>query len=216
MKKVGAVLCVLVVAILCSACRTFNNDETVELPVDDPTAVVFVQLNAGVVFDPSLLPDLKAAILTQSEQIKATNPDAPYVTDAQFSDTTTDEPFALTLTITNSPAQVVTLATRPWTITRTYTIFNPLSLLPADARFTYYTGLTTDRRHSSANTNNITPQTDGNYAYLWTGTDALVLTDVFPNRTLYYLCALGAAAAVGVVVFLVARYISCKKSRQPL
>lgn len=216
MKKCGAVLCVLMVAVLCCACRTFNDYETVEIANTDPTAVVFVQLNDGVVFDPSFLPDLKAAILTQSEQIKAENPDAPYVTNAQFGDVAVDEPYTLTLTLANFPAQVVTLDTKPWTITRTYTIFNPLSLLPADERFTYYTGLTTDRRHSSANTEHIALQDDGDYAYLWTGTDALVITDVFPNRTLYYLCALGAATVVGVIIFLVSRYISCKKQRQSL
>ncbi len=210
----------LVVAVLCSACSAFNNYETVELPVDDPTAVVFVQLNAGVVFDLDYLmgtPDsLLSRLITDNEQIKAEHPDAPYVTAAQFRETPVadaTEPYALALTIANYPAQVATLNTQPWTITRTYTLFNPLALMPADDHFTYYTGITSERRHSSANATAVSLTEDGEYAYLWTGTDAITITDVFPNRPLYYLLALGVAAVVGVVIFLVARYISCKKRR---
>ena len=195
----------------------------VEIENTDPTAVIFVQLNPGVIFDSKLLmgdpESLVSRIITNSEQIKAQDPDAPYVTAAEFREVPTadaDDPYALVLTVANYPAQVATLDTKPWTITRTYTIFNPISLLPADDRFTYYTGLVSERRHSSANTTDVSAQDDGTYVYLWSGTDALVVTDVYPNRPLYYLIALGVAAVVGVLIFVSARCFSCKKRRQPL
>lgn len=223
MKKFAAGLLLLVVGVVCTACSTFNDYQTVEIANTDPTAVIFVQLNAGVVFDVNLLMDdpnsLLAKIKTQSEQIKAADPDAPYVTNAEFRELPTadaTDPYALVLTIANYPVQVATLDTKPWTITRTYTIFNPISLLPADDNFTYYTGLTSERRHSSTNTTLIAQEDDGTYVYLWSSTDAMTVTDVYPNRPLYYIIALGVAAGVGVIIFVIARYLSCKKRRQPL
>lgn len=213
-------------AVLLSACSTFHDYQAVtQPPLDNP--VIFVQINPNVKFSPALLLDDPDSLLTQillkNEQIHAADPDAPYITAAEY----LDEPltarpagdaYQLSITVANVPDTTVSLTTEPFIITRESNYFNPLTLLPdADVPVmqyvTCYYGLTSssEPRHTTATT--VAQQADGSYALLWSSPDAITFVDYYPNRPLYYVIALAVGAVVLVVTWGLARYFYCKMHR---
>lgn len=213
MKKLGALLLIVCASVLLGACSPFHGTQTQTLAETNPqVTTVLVQLNPGVTFD--------AGRFTALVTYLKTTPTAPVtITDARFLDELTETAaqntyYTLELTLSGVPAQVVTVETKPFTITRTQTVFNPISLLPTWPEFTYGVGINTTRRPSQVSTPHVGRDTDGSYLYLWTTGDPIVFTDIYPNRPLYYLLALAATAVISVLIYLSARYISCKKRQK--
>lgn len=232
MKKFSALVCVLLVATLLSACQSFYADTNTELSNPDPlTVAVFLQVNhlpLGTTVDEAL-----AAWLGDVNRLIETTPagDGPHLTAVTpDEDATATGTITMRLTIANPPAELVKRTTRPFQITLTHQIFNPIRLLPASPVFGYVVGFTTKRRHSAANTNLVTTDEDGQYVYLWTSNDTddatadgladsvetLEFVDVYPNRPLYYLLVLVGAAVLGLIVYLVSRDYDCKNPQKQL
>lgn len=219
MKKLGALLLIIGVAVTLSACSAFHDDRTTTYPQDEPMqATVFLQVADIVNFSPALLPEWKTKTLLQNQ---TDDPNAVKITDITFRDSIdADAPvldtYTVDLTLTNVPATTLQKIVHPFKIDYIQTVFNPISLLPASDDFIYVVGYTATRRHSSVNTDWVATQADGSYVYLWTSTDPIEFHDVYPNRPLYYLLVLVGAAVIGGVVYLISRYNDCKKSQKPL
>ena len=220
MKKFSAFLLVVLLAVSLSACQAFHDDRTQEYPQDEPLRVaVFLQVKDIFHFDPAK--DLAAWEGTMNAQITTTNnatdTDAPRIVEFKFRDTTTtNDTYAVDLTITNVPATVVKKTVRPFKIAYSQTVYNPIALLPPSDTFTYVVGYSAERRHSSSNAEQVGTDDEGNYVYLWTTGDTIEFTDVYPNRPLYYLLVIVGALVIGAAVYLFYRHNDCKKTQKPL
>ncbi|MCM1404435.1 MAG: hypothetical protein NC133_02975 [Prevotella sp.] len=227
MKKFGALCLVVLVAFTLAACRAFDDDSTQTYPQDDPlTMAVFLQVKHPATFSTDLLADWQATVNTLIAQM-ADDPAAVKITQAKFRETSDEGTYTVDLTLSNVPATTVQKIVRPFKISVKQTVYNPIALLPASDIFTYVVGYTSERRHSAVNTELVDIQDDGNYVYLWTTTEPLEFTNVYPNRPLYYLLVLLGAGVVGVIVYVVARYrvrrqteiftdIDCNHVQKPL
>lgn len=222
MKKLGALLLIICVAVTLSACSAFHDDSTTTYPQDEPMqATVFLQVADIVNFSPALLPEWKTKTLLKNQASVTDDPNAVKITDITFRDPIeADDPildtYTVDLTLTNVPATTLQKIVRPFKIDYIQTVFNPITLLPESDNFTYVVGYTATRRHSAVNTDWVATQADGSYVYLWTTTEPIEFHDVYPNRPLYYLLVLVGAAVIGGVVYLISRYNDCKKSQKPL
>jgi len=217
MKKLGALLCVLLVTVMLSACQTFYDNTTKNSIQDEPMeTTVFLQLKnlpIGSTVDAELISWLG----TVRADAETADPDTTHILTAELRTTTTsDNTYTVDLTLTHVPDSVLEKTVRPFKIYYKHVIYNPIALLPASDVFTYVVGYTTTRRHSSANTDWITTDDDGNYVYLWTTSDSVEFTDVYANRPLYLIIVLGGAAVVGAVVYFVSRYYDCKNRKNHL
>lgn len=219
MKRFSALLCVVVVAVMLSACQALHGDTTKEYPAAEPlTMAVFLQLQ-----DKSYdVVDALQFWMGDVARLIETTPDdgSPRITAAAWreeytADSNTDT-YTVDLTLTHVPATTVRRVVRPFKITITQTVFNPIGLLPQDTVFTYIVAYTTTNRHSAVNTDWITTDEDGSYVYFWTTDDNIEFVDHYPNRPLYYVLVLVGAAVVGGVVYLVSRYCDCKKPQKQL
>lgn len=218
MKKFSALLCVILVTVVLSACQTFYNDSTENYPRNNPsTTTVYLQIKqlpTNSTVDAELT-KWRSEILTTNAAI--TDETAIKISDVQFRfDEDNEVAYTVDLTIHNLPDATVKKSVRPFQITYTQTIFNPISLLPDSETFSYVVLFNSERRHSSANTDERITTEDGNYVYFWTTAEPLEFTDVYPNRPLYYLIILAGAGLVGGLVYLVSRYYDCKKLKNQL
>ena len=200
-----AVMLILVTAVVCTGCSAFQGTQTAEL-APHAEMVVLIQLPAGQTYSPDLL----AAIQQYNAEIHDADPQAPYLTAVALHSPLTvpglGEVYALDLTAENLPATAVTIRTQPWMKYRTDTLFNANTLLPPEADYTAYMTYTFTKQPTTANTD-LTPllTDEGNYTYLWRGTDAITITNQGANPTLWYLTALAVAVAVGIIVYLLNR-----------
>ena len=217
MKKLSALVLICCTAVILSACSVFHNDTTQTYPQDEPyTATVFLKLNDGVIFAPELLTNWKAdieRIITENAdstttKITAVNCDTTLVANLNA--------YPVELTLSNVPAATTRKVVRPFKIYYTQTIYNPITLLPANENFTYVIGYNFERRQSKANTDIISQDEDGSYTYLWTTGTMIEVENVYPNRPLYYVLIMAGAIVVGVVVYCIWRYIDCKKRNMSL
>lgn len=217
MKKLSALVLVCLTAVVLSACSTFHGSTTETYPQDEPyTTTVFLQVNQDEMITPDLLVQWKADV----ERLITANADAtePKITavDCDTNIAAGVSTFAVELTLANMPAATLKKVVRPFKIYYTQTLYNPIALLPVSDKFTYIVGFTFERRHSDANTDLISQEENGEYTYLWTTGDPIVIKDVYPNRPLYYLLIVVGAVIVGVAVYLISRYIDCKKQKSSL
>ena len=218
MKKFGALLLVVLVALSLSACSTFYDDTTKDYPADEPLEMaVFLQVKTALADATEELNQWKGKMeRLKTEMANNTDPTAVKITDFKFRDENDSAPegtYTVDLTLTNVPATTVQRIVRPFKIYIKQTTFNPMALLPESDAFTYVSGYTRERRHSAFNTEWVETQDDGTYAYLWTTGDAIEFTNVYPNRPLYYVFVLAGAIALGVIVYCVAKY---KAKHKPL
>ena len=205
MKRVLAMMILLVTVVLCTGCSAFDGTRTAEL-ASQPQLVVFIQLPVGQTYGPELLAEIKQ----YNAQIHAEDPEAPYLTAVELNSALTvpglGEVYALDLTAENLPTTTVTVRTQPWMKYRTDTLFNANTLLPPEAPYTAYMAYPFTSQPTTANTDLPPLRTDeGDYIYLWQGTDAIIITNQGANPTLWYLTALGVAVAAGVIVYLLNR-----------
>ncbi len=217
MKKLSALLCIIWAAVMLTACSAFHDDTTKDYPQDNPlTTTIFLQIKqlpinstvdaeltqwSGQVLNPNAAP---------------TDETATKITDLKFRENTeTESTYTVDLTINNVPASTMQKTVRPFKITYTQTMFNPISLLPDSETFTYIVAYTTERRHSAANTDNMTT-VNNEYVYFWTTDNTIEFVDVYPNRPLYYLIILGGAFVVGGFILMVSRDYDCKKRKNQL
>ena len=216
MKKFGALLCIIVVAVTLSACAAFHDDQTKNYSQVSPySATVLLQFK-GEETDASATAAWQNWQAALERQITATaEATGPHITAWEVSSSTADT-YAVTITIANPPDLVVQKTVRPFKIIYTQTAFNPLGLLPASDTFDYLVGLVSPRRHSRANADLVAVQDDGNYAYFWTTDQTMELVDVYPNRPLYYLLVLVGGLAVGAAVYAWRQYNDCKNDKKPL
>ena len=214
MKKFTALVFIFLTALMLSACSTFHDDSTQTYPQDEPyTTTVFLKLKDGVMFKPEMLTNWQGdieRIITESAD-DTTNPKI-----TAYSVSGSASLYTVNLTLANVPASTMQKSVRPFKIYYTQTMYNPITLMPANEHFIYMVGYTFERRHSSANTEFINQDEDGNYTYLWTTSDPIEVKDIYPNRPLYYAILVAGALVVGVVVYLVSRYIDCKKRKMSL
>lgn len=216
MKKLCALLCVFLVAITMSACQAFHDETTQNHPQDNPLeTVVFLRVKnlpeGSNVADELTL--WRGEVLVHNAAI--TDESAPKI--IEVTPTTEDnETYTVQLKIQNVPDSTLQKVTQPFKITYTQTVYNPIALLPESDVFLYVVGYTSERRHSEANTDQITTGEDGNYIYFWTNGETIRFVDVYPNRPLYYLIIVAGAIVIGVVVYLVSRYCDCKKRKKLL
>ena len=200
----------MLLAVILSACSTFVDYQTYYLAEETTTTLV-------VKFEATATAEKFAALKADLNRLIDTTPaddPHPHITKAEWSDT--DETPTLTLTLANVPDQVITIDTKPFTIVRTQTVFNPISLLPESADFTYYIGFTATRRHSHATTEQIQAQDDGTYLYIWDNGADIVFTDNYPNPPLYYILVAVTAVIVGVAVYLICRRQAKHQPRAPI
>lgn len=220
MKKLGAVLVIVWLAVTLTACSTFNDYQEHHLPENTPqTTSVLVQFDATAGLAPTAiaekLAELDAAL---NRVIEAGTDGTPRLTAYQW-ETAADNPdytMTLTLTLADVPDQVITVDTKPFYHVRTQTVFNPISLLPETADFTYYLAFTATRRHSRVSTDLTQAQNDGTYLYVWADGRDIIFTDYYANPPLYYLITIAVTVVVGVAVYFISRYFYCKKTRNPL
>ena len=197
-----------------SACSAFYNDTTQTYPQDNPyTATIFLQIqNLPIGSDAATeLAKWKSATLTLNATF---GENQPHITDITYTSATADV-YQADLTISNVPDSTLTKTVRPFQIIYTQTIYNPLALLPNSTVFEYNILFSSERRHSSATTLE-TNFADNEYVYYWTDATPIQFTDVYPNRPLYCVLIILGAAVIGVIVFLVSRYIDCKKHKNQL
>lgn len=216
MKKLCVLLCVFLVAITMSACQAFHDETTQNHPQDNPLeTVVFLRVKnlpeGSNVADELTL--WRGEVLVHNNAI--TDENAPKI--IEVTPTTEDnETYTVQLKIQNVPDSTLQKVTQPFKITYTQTVYNPIALLPESDVFLYIIGYTSERRHSEANTDQITTGEDGNYIYFWTNGETIRFVDVYPNRPLYYLIIVAGAIVIGVVVYWVSRYCDCKKRKKLL
>lgn len=216
MKKLGALLCIILVAISLSACRTFRDDSTQNYSQSNPfTATVFLQVKN--LPDSSNMADELVIWQGAVNMHNATIPDdQPKITAVEPIGAEDNGTYAVALTIQNVPDSTMRKQVSPFKIIYTQTVFNPIVLLPDSAVFGYIVGYSAERRHSAASTTQIVTTDNGEYIYLWTTPETIQFVDVYPNRPLYYLFVVLGATAFGVVVYFVSRYYDCKKQKKPL
>ena len=216
MKKFSAVVCVILVAISLSACRTFYDTTTENYPQENPLeTTIFLQFkNLGA--DPvAELSNWLNIVRTENEAI--TDETAVKIISIEpRDDGTLTDTYTFDLKLQNVPDSTLRKQVRPFKITYTQTIFNPITLLPDSDVFTYIVAYNATKRHSAANAKQIMIDEDGNYVYLWTTNTEIQFVDVYPNRPLYYLFIVIGAAILGTVVYLVSRYYDCKKRKNQL
>ena len=216
MKKVCLLLCVFLVTITLSACQAFHDDTTQNHAQDNPLeTVVFLQVKnstTGLNIADELT-NWKSRVLIENAAI--TNENAPKIIDVN--PTAEDNgTYTVQLKIQNVPDTTTKKETRPFKITYTQTVFNPIALLPESNTFLYIVGYTSQRRHSQTNTEQIVTSDNGEYIYFWTDSQPIIFVDVYPNRPLYYLIIVVGAAVIGGFVYLVSRYYDCKKQKKQL
>ena len=216
MKKLSALLCMILVAVALSACTAFHGDTVQNYPQEAPyVATVFLQPIHTV--DAAVVQNWCAEVLTYNA---GKSDDEPKVTDVQF-EPDADNTYRVDLTINHIPDSTLTKTAQPFKLIYTQRLYNPLVLLPASSDFNYYVGFTSERRHSSSNADQVTKvqatQDQAGYnVYLWSSDKTIEFVDIYPNRTLYIVLTIAGAALVGVVVFLVSRYCDCKKRKYQL
>ncbi len=215
MKKVCLLLCVFLVTITLSACQAFHDDTTQNHAQDNPLeTTVFLQvknLSEGSNVADKLISWCRE-VLTPNEN---TDENAPKIIGVN--PTAEDNgTYTVQLKIQNVPDTITKKETRPFKITYTQTVFNPIALLPENDTFLYIVGYTSQRRHSQTNTEQIVTSDDGEYIYFWTDSQPIIFVDVYPNRPLYYLMIVVGAAVIGGFVYLVSRYYDCKKQKKQL
>ncbi len=219
MKKFGALLLVVLVAMSLSACSTFYDDTAKDYPADEPlTMAVFLQVNNIVTFSAGKLQEWEHLLMEPllAQMAADTDPTTTKITAFKIreaNDQDLHDTYTVDLTLTNVPATTVQKSVRPFKIYIKQTTFNPIALLPESNTFTYVVGYNTERRQSAVNTEWMETQDDGTYVYLWTTGDAIEFTNVYPNRPLYYVLVFVGAIAVGVLVYLVAKH---KTKHKPL
>ena len=217
MKKLCVLLCVFLVAITMSACQAFHDETTQNHAQDNPLeTVVFLRVkNLPEGSDiASALQDWEAAVRIKNDAI--TDENATKILGTAIRGAVEEGTYTFDVTIQNVPDSTLQKVTQPFRITYTQTVYNPIALLPESDVFLYIIGYTSERRHSEANTDQITTGEDGNYIYFWTNGETIRFVDVYPNRPLYYLIIVAGAIAIGVVVYLVSRYCDCKKRKKLL
>ena len=217
MKKLSALLCIIWAAVMLTACSAFHDDTTKDYPQDNPlTTTVFLQIKQlpiNSTIDAELT-QWRSQVLTQNAAL--TDETATQITDIQFRENTeTESTYTVDLTINNVPASTMQKTVRPFKITYTQTIFNPISLFPDSETFTYIVAYSAERRHSTTNADDATTM-NNNYVYFWTTNNTIEFVDVYPNRPLYYLIILGGAFVVGGFILIVSRDYDCKKRKNQL
>ena len=217
MKKLGAVFCVFLVAVMLSACQAFHSETAKTYAQDEPmTTTVFLQLKnlpSGSTVDTELTNWL-GAVRTAAE---TADPDSTHILTAELQNVSqSDATYTIKLTLTHVPDNTWQKTVRPFKIYVHQTMYNPLVLLPDSDVFTYYIGYTSERRHSSTNANQMATDKDGNYVYLWSSKTTAEFNDVYANRPLYIILVVVGATVIGVIVFLVSRYYDCKKRQKQL
>lgn len=217
MKKLAALLCVLLATITLSACQSFHDDKTTDYPTDEPlTMSIFLQLN-DLPLNSTVDAELSAWLGQINRQIETTaNHDGVKIRAVEAPTAAGEDIYTVQLTLSQVPATTLERSIRPFKITYTQHVYNPIELLPESSVFTYIVGYTTGKRHSAVNTDWIQTDDDGSYIYLWTTDETIEFVDVYPNRPLYYLFVVAGAAVIGLVVYFVSRYIDCKKRQKQL
>ena len=217
MKKLGALLCVILIALSLSACTAFHDDTTQNYAQNNPLeTTVFLQVK-NVFADPATeLTNWLKDVRTENNAI--TDPTATkIVTIEQRDESAIKDTYTIDLTIQNAPVTTLHKQVRPFKITYTQTIFNPITLLPDSNVFQYIVAYSTQRRHSATNTEHeVTIDEDGNYIYFWTTDADIKFIDDYPNRPLYYVIILGGATIIGIAIYFISRYYDCKKRQKPL
>lgn len=222
MKKFSALLCVILVAISLSACRTFHDDTTTDYPQDNPLKMVVYlsikNLPTLSTIDAELA-NWRSEVLTLNAGI--TDDAAPKITAIAFGENTAEGTYVAQLTVANVPNSTLRKQTQPFKIIYTQTIYNPIALLPESNVFAYMVGSSAKLRHSDSNADQVsfveaTQEESSYYVYLWVSNKNLEFTDVYPNRPLYYLLVVLGGVALGAVVYFIARYSYCKKRQNQL
>ncbi len=218
MKKLGVLLCVILVAISMSACQTFNDDATENYPQNNPlNTTIFLQIKAIPLGSTADLELTKWLGAVRSEHEAITDETATKITQIEPRSTMENEnTYAIDLTIQNAPASTLDKHVRPFKMIYTQTVFNPIALLPDSDVFLYIVGYSSERRHSDSNAVQLITDDNGEYVYLWTNGETIEFVDIYPNRPLYYLLTIAGAIVIGVLVFIVSRYNDCKKRKKLL
>ena len=215
MKKIAALLCVILVAFSMSACRTFNDDKTQNYPQDNPLEnTLFLQIKQipteSTVGDE--LTKWRSKILTAIADESATKiVDVKFRTESEISGT-----YTVDLIINNVPDSTVQKTIRPFKITYTQKIYNPIAILPNSDVFTYVVAYESTKKHSASNADEITKTNENGYVYFWSTGTVIEFIDIYPNRPLYYLIIVVGATIIGVLVYLISRYSDCKKHKKQL
>ena len=217
MKKLCAVFCVFLVALMLSACQAFHGETSINYPQDEPmTTTVFLQLKSlpfGSTADTEIIKWL-GKVRTDAE---TADPDSPHILTAELEAVSeSDATYTIALTLTHIPDSTWEKTVRPFKIYVRQTIYNPIALLPHSDIFAYYVGFTSERRHSTTSANQMTTDEEGNYVYLWSSRETIEFNDVYANRTLYIGLVIVGALTVGLVVFFISRYCDCKKRQKQL
>ena len=213
MKKFSALVLVVLVAVMLSACTAFYDDELQTTAMSEPyQAVVFLQSKHGVNFQPSLLTEWEAEINRLITEMALEDSVAPKITAVKISDVASEDTYTVELTLTNVPPLNIQKKVRPFQIYYTQTIYNPIELLPNSEHFNYIVGYTTERRHSFVNTEWIISRTRD----LLMKFQLIQFMDVYPNRPLYYFIIIAGSIVVGLIVYFVSRYSYCKKRQKQL
>ena len=218
MKKFAALFCLVLVSITLSACSVFNDDSIQNYAQDDPLqTTIFLRVN-NLPLNSTVDSELTQWLgMVRTSAAENTDENAVKIISVESRATTnTNDALTIDLTLGNVPDNVLHKHTRPFKITYTQTIFNPISVLPESDVFSYVVSYSAKRRHSSANTDWIETSDDGTYVYLYTTADAIQFTNVYPNRPLYYLFVCLGVGVVGVLVYLISRYYDCKKRKKLL
>lgn len=217
MKKFGAIVLIVLVSVLLTACSTFHDDSLETTPLDEPyQATVFLKSENPTATLSTLLTEWEAEINRMITEMAMDNGDTPKITAVKVNNIAENNICTVQLTLSNVPPLNIKKSVRPFKIYYTQTIYNPIELLPNSDHFDYIVGLATTRRHSAVNTDWVNAQEDGSYLYLWNTRHPIEFQDVYPNRLLYYVLVVAGAMVIGVIVYLVSRYSDCKKREKTL
>ncbi len=209
------------VASMFSDWKIFNDESTEFYAQANPyETVVFLYPEDGVDFTTQNLTAWQADV-ERLITLTAGQTDVPKIVDIDcdltFLENEAVQAYPVLITFANLPEVTVDKKVSPLKIEYTQTVFNPLSLLPASGHFDYGITYMFERRHSSSNAALVTEdENSGASVYMWTNTDPIIITDVYPNRLLPYLLILLAAPALGVITYLTCRYCDCKKATNPV
>ncbi len=217
MKKLSAIFLVALVAVVLSACTAFYDDNLETTPMAEPyQATVFLQSKTGLNIMPNLITEWEADINRLIAEMALEESPTPKITAVEITGATNTDTYTVNLTLSNVPPLNIKKTVRPFKIVYTQTIYNPIELLPNSEYFHYIVGYTTERRHSTVNTEWIEKQEDGSYIYLWNSREPIEFQDVYPNRPLYYLIVIVGGIIIGVIVYFACRYSYCKKQQKTL
>ncbi len=206
MIKFFSVLILILTAVTFSACGNFSGTDTSTVAESNPKdVIVYVKLDEGA--KPDVLQNLIASLNSIPQVGDVTISDPKFLADSAMSEL---DMHSLQITLGNIPDQKITIENELFFRTRTYNIFNPISLLPEVTELTYYYAIPSDRNHSSVNTDMI-EQSSGQYVYFWSTGEEIVFTDVYANRPIYYAITILATIIIGLIVYFV-----CKKRAKPL